>query len=252
MKNNLLLLYIIIILLSGCAPRPLVKSYNELKIQKIYNQGIANTVRPTSVGISDKLLPIAKETTGLVWKTVNGEEYLLVSSWKADTTYYKNDPVTGFYNTGKYAIWVTAAPQLQQLCKDEKFGRKEGLDLRLKQLFGMPPGVEKKYFVEFWVRPQDLYRPCPDNEINDPTCGLCFAESTSKEYQEWFKNQRNASYYNCNWYDNYPWTQLGYTYDWNARNKSHVGLSEYIIGENKNVIVQGFVATAAYCQSAEK
>ncbi|MDX1939179.1 MAG: hypothetical protein SFU99_01425 [Saprospiraceae bacterium] len=248
MKTNLLFICILLIITTACVPRLLVKNYNESKIQKIYNKSIADTAKPEPTEVDNNLLAITKETPGLVWKTINGEDYLLVSSWKGDTTYYKNDPNTGFYNTGKYIIWVTAAPQLQALCKDKKFGRKEGLDLRLKQFFGMPPNTEKKYFVEFWVRPQDLYRPCPDNEVNDKSCGLCFAENAPKEYQEWFKNQRNTSYYNCNWYDNYPWTQLGYTYDWSPRNKTHIGLSEYIIGENKKVVVNGFVTTADYCK----
>lgn len=38
--------------------------------------------------------------------------------------------------------------------------------MRLKQLLGLPPTATNSYFVKFWVRPNDLFRPCPDKEIN--------------------------------------------------------------------------------------
>ena len=111
----------------------------------------------------------------------------------------------------------------------------------------MPPNVEKKYFVEFWVRPQDLFRPCPDAEVSDTHCGLAFPEEVTDEHKDWINNQRLESYYNPVWDKNYPWTQLGYTYDWNPKNKNHVGLSEFVIGKNKNVVVKGFKTTEEYC-----
>lgn len=63
-----------------------------------------------------------------------------------------------------YDIWVTLAPELQTRCSDTTFGQGD-LSLRLKQLLGMPPSAEETAFVEFWVRPEDLFRPCPDPEI---------------------------------------------------------------------------------------
>lgn len=249
--SNLLFFFFSLFIFFSCSPRTLVKSYDELKINRAYAESVGDAAKPQEWEISRNLSAIDESNNELVWKEINGEKYLLVASWKADTKYYKNDEKTGFYNTGNYPIWVTAAPELQNKCQDKKFGRKEGLDLRLKQLFGLPPNVEKKYFVEFWVRPKDLFRPCPDEEITDENCDLIFPENTSEEHQAWVNDLRLASYYNAEWDHNYPWTQLGYTYDWNKKNKNHVGLSEFVIGKDADVIIKGFVPTEEYCASSD-
>ncbi|MFT6334500.1 MAG: hypothetical protein ACI86M_001233 [Saprospiraceae bacterium] len=212
-------------------------------------RSISDAAKPQPWEVDDNLIAITSENEELVWKEISGDNYLLVLSWKEDTTYYKNDVVSGSYNTENYPVWVTTAPELQNLCSDKKFGRKEGLNLRLKQLFGLPPTVTKKYFVEFWVKPEDLFRPCPDTEINDASCGLSFPKGTSDEYIQWVNNLRIQSYYNPEWNSNYPWTELGYTYDWNPSNKLHIGLSEFVIRENSNVIIHNFVSTADYCKA---
>ncbi len=235
------------VLTTSCGPRLAVKPYNAEKTKVRYIKAVADAAKPEPWEVTNKLIAIQENNSNLVWKDFGGEPHLLVSSWKGDTTYYFNDSITGYYNTGKYPIWVTTSPELQRRCTQPAFGRKEGLDLRLKQLFGMPPGVDKKYFVTFWVKPTDLYRPCPDGEIGDRSCGLAFPDSVTEDHKKWVNNQRIASYYNVDWKSNYPWTELGYTYDWNPRNKSHIGLSEFIIATNSEVIVNRAYSTEEFC-----
>ncbi len=236
----------------ACAPRQLSKPYKESKIISLYSHSIGDAAKPQPWEVEKKLIKINKESQGLIWKEINGEQYILASSWKKDTTHYFNDNVTGTYNTSNYPIWVTIAPELQGVCKSKRFGRKEGLDLRLKQLLGLPPNVEKNYFVEFWVRPQDLFRPCLDSEISDVNCTLAFPEDGSEEHKKWINDLRIASYYNADWDKNYPWTQLGYTYDWHPKNKNNVGLSEFVIGKNKEIIVNRIYTTTQYCEVSRK
>jgi hypothetical protein len=101
--------------------------------------------------------------------------------------------------------------------------------------------------VEFWVRPQDLFRPCPDNEIDDSRCGLEFPDTVSREYRAWFDSSRIESYYGSGRiYSKYPWTQLGYTYDWSAQNKKHIGLSEFVIDRYKSVVVDTIFSLQDY------
>ena len=249
MKTFIYSLILLLFVLSqiGCSPRLLNKSYDKTSIQQLYTAGVKDASQPTEAKIYDHLSPITDSNSKLIWKEIKGEQYVLVASWKADTKYYKNDPETGFYNTGKYEVWVTAVPQLKQLCQTAKFGKKEGVNLRLKQLLGLPPDDNKQYFVEFWVRPKDLFRPCPDAMISDEKCDLEFPKDATKEHIEWTDNLRAKSYSNPQWDKNYPWTQLGYTYDWNASISNHVGLSEYVISTNAEIVVKGFYATADYC-----
>lgn len=91
-----------------------------------------------------------------------------------------------------------------------------------------------------------MFRPCPDNEIDDKACSTCFPETTPPEYVQWFNESRISRYYACQLYDQYPWTQLGYTYDWNPGNKPYVGMSEFVIRKNAIVYVKKVSTTRQY------
>ena len=153
--------------------------------------------------------------------------------------------MSGEYNTGNYEIWVTAAPELYQRMKKVNPADRS---LRLKQLLGLPPSAENKIFIELWVKPSDVFRPCPDNEVDDQQCNLCFTarDSADASYIEWFNRSRIDRYYATGLYNQYPWTQLGYTYDWHPRNRSHRGLSEFVVQKNKTVYIEKAYATDEY------
>lgn len=233
----------------SCSPRLLTKNYDEVKVQKVYSIVIGDAAKPQPWEISRSLTQVTPTNNTLVHKTINGEDYILVSTWQNDTTYYVPNPSTGYYNTGNYPIWVTLAPELQTQCQTPSFGRREGLDLRLKQLLGLPPDTKKQYFVEFWVQPKDLFRPCPDPEITDGSCGLAFPDDVTEDHKKWINDLRIASYYNPDWNKNYPWTELGYTYDWNRKNKTNVGLSEFVIQKNSNLVIHHISKTEDYCEA---
>ncbi len=220
-------------------------SYQKLpteKLDQFYAASIIDASYPESDEISNGLISIQSDNKKLVWKEIEGRQYMLVATWTANDSYY---PESGAYNTSNYPIWVTAAPELLNWYKSRKPKELQDRDLRLKQLLGLPPTVEKNYFIEFWVQPEDLFRPCPDKEVSDSSCSLCFTDELDEEHKTWIKNLRNDSYYNCNG-DKYPWTQLGYTYDWYPGNKSHIGLSEFVIKAQSDIIVNKKYTTTDY------
>ena len=139
----------------------------------LYQQAIQDSMSPGPNKVYTNLVPINDQNDALVWKTIDGERYLLVVTWKQDVSYYKPFLNGGFYNTSNWAMWVTTAPELLERMHSQQ---DDDVDLRLKQLLGLPPNSEYSYFVEFWVRPADLFRPCPDSEITDEECDLCFPE----------------------------------------------------------------------------
>ncbi len=239
MKNNKILAFatVLALLFFGCT-------------EQAYKKALADAAQPSATERVFSLTKIAADNPNLVWKDIKGERYVLVSSWKADAKYYKNDPTTGFYNTSKYPIWVTAVPDLNERMATEKKKpyKAKVLDKRLKQLLGLPPNADKKVFVEFWVRPQDLIRPCVDTEVTDNSCDLFLPSGTNPDCENliWLADQTRASFADSTLYNRYPFTQLGYTFDWKRKNKTHVGLSEFVIGKNKNVVVERVVETKAY------
>ena len=213
-----------------------------------YQHAIEEAMSPAPSKIDNNLIAITKNNKDLIWKTFWDKDYLLVVAWKEDSSYYKINSDSGFYNNGSHKLWVSTAPQLLNKMKEPG-----SIDttLRLQQLIGLPPTANYKYFIEFWVRPKDLFRPCPDAEITDTYCGLCFPKDTDSSYKSWINEMRLSSYYNCELYQKYPWTQLGYTYDWNPNLDSPVGLSEFIIKDSSNVFIKDIYTTREYLNKDE-
>lgn len=242
MKNLKPFLLSVILIATSCQS---LKQFNRTTTdnESLYRESIENLMSPAPSKICDDLISITPQNTDLTRKNINGENYILVVTWKQNVSFYKPYLDSAYYNTGNYQIWVTTAPELLQRMQKANY---DDADLRLKQLLGLPPNSVYSYFVEFWVKPEDLFRPCPDNEITDSKCSLCFPENTDTSYISWINTNRINRYYQCELYENYPWTQLGYTYDWNAKNESHVGLSEFVIDVDKNIVVNAIYTTNDY------
>lgn len=241
-----------LLMLHSCTLRQLDKGIAVDRWEKTYRRAIGDAALPQPWEVAP-LTPVTPDHPDLMWKTINGEPHVRVVSWKSRIEYYQNDSATGVYNTGDYPIWVTLAPQLQAQCQSADFGRKMGVNLRLQQLLGLPPTATHTHFVVFWVKPVDLFRPCIDPEISDDRCQYGWTDnSAAADHTQWINDLRLQSYYSATWTQNYPWTALGYTYDWHPKSRDHVGLSEYVIGKNAEVVVDGIFTTAEYCLVKEK
>lgn len=106
-------------------------------------------------------------------------------------------------------------------------------EMRLKQLIAFAPDSEHSTVTGFWVDPQNVKRPAYQT---DPTVGNMtnnFGESVDEEFKAWFDDNILWSYY----YGNFPWTRLGYTYDW-ADNGTEYGMTEFIVESGAEVKVE--------------
>jgi hypothetical protein len=212
----------------------------------IYRAGIQYAMYPEEFKVYYELVAITKENHALTWKIIDGEDYVLMLSWTRDSSYYNRYLDSAFYDTKQYEIWVTASPELHKRMQNESY---EDNNRRLLQLLGLPPNGTYSYFVEFWVRPADLFRPCADPEITDKRCETCLSNYPDTAYQMWFNATRISRYYPCELYKQYPWTALGYTYDWHPDNLKHVGLSEFVIRKHAEVKVKKIYTTQEYLRS---
>jgi LysM domain len=196
--------------------------------------------------ISRNLIAITEWEPNLVWQTESEQRKVLMVTWTSYTGY--NDKV-GQATTldATRVVWVTAAPEVRNFCRAYAQNNPSAdLDLRLRQLLGLPPNDQKTTFVEFWVDPQDTFRPAPDPEITDHEAELDFRRTgevtTTGTYETWFNQLREASYVA----PGYPWTRLGYTYDWGNPN-SEVGMSEFVIQGGATIKVAAVYPTHTYC-----
>lgn len=215
--------------------------------QTTYQRALDKAKNPTPADIHDQLTPITQKNDQLIWKQIDGHDHVQVGSWVSTFEYYQ-DSLGQSYNTGPYDIWVTAAPELQALCRDPAW-RGDDVDQRLMRFLGLPPTTKKVGFAIFWVRPDDLFRPCPDNEITDSACSLALPDDVAPWYRAWFNDLRARQYQvsqvpqSSGW----PWTQLGYTFDWHNIERP-IGISEFVIKQNATVHIEALTPTAVYCQ----
>ncbi|WP_342306165.1 hypothetical protein [Methanolobus sp. ZRKC5] len=204
-------------------------------LEQMYRAAIEDAMVAEDDEIYRELTPITESNTELQWMEDSGEKYVLVVTW---TKYPESYPVDSNVLTWWGDTWVMVIPELKGFVEQNDIQDDE-LTLRLEQLIGLPLDDGNEYFVEMWVKPDDLFRPSPDPEITDTQTQLDFNENVSQEHVDWF-NSLNSSTYN-----EYPWSRLGYTYDW-GNPDSDVGMSEYVIRNNSEVIVNSVSTTPDY------
>lgn len=238
------------VLLTGCG------SSTAFDPEIEYARACADASTVTYEKISQQLTPIHNDNKDLIWENnVPGTRVLVVSfAGEVPCKAYECPPEgcspTDTCKAGrecpnyKFDTWVTVAPEMKNYFKGTQPD-----PLRIAQLLGLPPSdaVNKKCFIEIFISPKNLYRPCPDPEITDRECLTDFNDSPFimydtankiysdqaceqgqcgfKDFEGWFNNRKDYLYSSS--YP-YPWTRLGYTYDWGDP-QNHVGLSEFVM-----------------------
>lgn len=169
--------------------------------------------------------------------------------------------------------WFTPFPDLKKACSNYDTDDKSA---RLNQQLGLPPTYNIKMIGEVYVELKDIFRPCPDPEIFDRECQVSVEvlnnktsdpnvpwfcpvdgediiqvsgafSQVSRSHFEWMCNNWRGSYQSSDVYKNYPWTGLGYTFDWGS--KDGVGLSEFVVVKGATVEFKQKKTLQDYCQS---
>lgn len=230
-----------------------------------YERAVEDTRYPLPVRVSRELVPIATWFEGLVWDD-SRQQVLMVTFTKA-----------AWFTPGEMELsrdtWFTAVPFLQRFCRDSHLQGKR-LDVRLEQRLGLPPSNTSDAFAEVWIKPTDLFRPCPDPEISDRECQVNLTAgpvdrnapcpwsaaqqqqvsgrfaTVSRQHLDWMCANWTSSRPPGQPRQGYPWTALGYTYDWAPSAPSHVGESEFVAPKGTSVTIRRIVPVAQYCQPA--
>lgn len=186
-----------------------------------------SAIRDCETMEADELLPLHSLNAG--------EEKVLVCTWHRYPSSYPD----GAEITLKWGeVWVTVADEV--LAKGAQ-GSGDDFILRMEQLIGLPPQKGYTHFTLMWVSPEDLFRPAMDPSITTDQAALSFPEGTEDSYKDWFAGQQRYSYSPYR----YPWTGLGYTYDW-ADNGTDYGFSEYVIRPGSTVTVEKTYSNEAF------
>ena len=149
---------------------------------------------------------------------------------------YPESYVAGQPFVCKYgAVWTFTDKEIIKWYK-ERADKDKVADwpMRFNQLLGMPCNKSYKCVTALWARPADLRRPAYQTDITkqiEPD--KLSTKDVSEDIREWFKDNIVWSYFDSA----YPWTRLGYTYDW-ADNGKEYGLSEFLILKDSVVDVE--------------
>lgn len=256
-----LLVFVLLICLNGCNNNSSAQS----SPQADYNAAVqdAQTLMNSPANIPMDLTAVVSYNRSLAWENnVQGSRVLVatyISNQAACTSY--NNPASAC-QVGQecpnytYASWVTVVPDLKRVV-----GAGPTL-LRIAQALGLPPPqsgqtLDNTCIVDFYVRPSDLFRPSPDPEVTDHESELAFPPDGLRaydandlvysdapcdpahcsycqaggvcgptDYKSWFTLRRSYIYTATT---PYPWTGLGYTYDWANPTPPHEGVSEFVI-----------------------
>ncbi|MBW4591902.1 MAG: hypothetical protein KME46_02990 [Brasilonema angustatum HA4187-MV1] len=227
-----------------------LESYKTLK--KKLDEAIQDAKRPTQDKVVNNLWRLSISNSKIKMRIKNGKTEFLMVSWK----YIKNpneDWKPGLKQI-ENQTWLTASTQVKDFCHTCKgLGMNISgdimLSLRLQQYLGLilNRNSNKTHFVEMWVKAEDLSRPCLNSKINNSSCQVFAVPPIHNPVlQKIYKNSFEGE-------EHYPWTGLGYTYDWGNPQKPHVGASEFIINATVTspitVEVVSVTATKEYCKN---
>jgi len=216
-------------------------------LDSLFTAGMADAINPEPNEIYTNLVSLSNGPN-LIDTMINGSRYIKMVSWKREASYF---PKSGKYKNSWGPIWVTAAPTVKDSCISFYKHQKDP-NMRMRQLLGLQPFTIENVFVELWVQQKDMFRPCPDNETDDNKCDLNLPEDVTEDYRLWFNKIRSVQYVDCAdstfGLAGYPWTQLGYTYDWSPDNPSNIGLSEFVIRKDSDMFVSGIYTTKQYSE----
>ncbi len=252
---------LLVLLLTACVPiqtpaqslSPLENSSPRVTPQAEADQTLEARFRAAVVDASvadpdeiyDQLIAITPDNTALVWSEDGSK--VLMATW---TSWNGYDNETGNEIVLTRETWVTTVPEFQTFCQIYPAQADTPLVLRLEQLLGLPPHNGKTKIIEMWVPTDGLFRPSPDPEIDDQVAGLELPDASAFKSQvdyefhrDWYNLQNSLSYDPVN---GYPWTRLGYSYDW-GNPTSEVGLSEFVIWAKTPVVIENVYTNEAYC-----
>ncbi|OGV62731.1 MAG: hypothetical protein A3K19_18280 [Lentisphaerae bacterium RIFOXYB12_FULL_65_16] len=198
----------------------------------------ANAADPAAWVVHD-LLTLEAATPGLQWDGAAGASRVLMSVFTSSWYYNRDAKATPTHPD----LWATAGTELRDFYAQDGVTA-DNIALRTKQICGLPTSKAYDAIVELYVPLAQIFRPCQDPDITNPDSSTAFPEGVSAAHVTWFNSNAAWSYQPENLDGSYPWTQLGYTYDWGAAGTALAdirGLSEFVIAkEYSNPTVQTY------------
>jgi len=207
----------------------------DLTDNELYNRAVFDSITIEN----DELLPLVtltKEEQLVEWNK-DGDKVLLCSWHKYPDSYVKGNDATLQWGE----VWAFTEKEFAAWYERNKESGITDWELRMKQLIGLPPATANTHVTLMWVSPEDIYRPANKTDITSSEMVEGYPEVDDEEYIKWFADNIEWSYIESA----YPWTRLGYTYDW-AESSLEYGITEFIIKKGATVSVYDTLTTEEF------
>ena len=212
------------LLLAGCASEAAASG------EELWAAAMADAVFSEDSEVM-ALVCLTADDPQVIWDEA-GERVLLV------TWHGYEEPCEAGEPLAHQDIWATSLGELADWYQENSSGVTDW-DLRFAQLLGMPDDGSCTRFSAFWISPSEVIRPA---YVTDVTAQMenGYDQITDQTYRTWFDANIIYSYFESE----YPWTRLGYTYDWSGGDSPY-GLTEFLIAD-------GSEAEIAFTYSTEE
>ncbi|RXF74459.1 hypothetical protein [Hansschlegelia zhihuaiae] len=149
--------------------------------------------------------------------------------------------------------WVSLPAESRPACK----GARNPV-LRLQQILGMPPVGGQWELVQFKVAPKHIFRPCGSGpDITTTECAFKLPTKFSSPEERRAVEKTQLFVFEQMWSSfiegfpepGYPFTGMGWTYDWSETSEDHFGISEYVVDEKAPVTDIRVLTPEQFCRS---
>lgn len=229
-------------ILAGCGALPSNHVDDPAGSARLYQRAIGDA----AIASQDKVRPLL---------AIPATDTVTVVTWVgASSQFCANGENQCQYTVGSGGIWVSLDGEVQNKCASWGISG-DALRKRLEQLLGLPPNQPPQYqktrFVVLSAPSGYLQRPCVglgDSADGPPTCSVRVKASPAISPLAFVGGQMASSYIDVtSGSPGYPFTRLGYTYDWSPVSADHYGASEFILVPGTVATVKAQMSTDEYC-----
>lgn len=200
----------------------------------------ALAVKDAAIAEEDEIEPLVSLTKQDPLVTWDEQGRVLLCTWHSyPDSYPEGETVTASWGS----IWTFTDKEMATHAGELK--ESEDAKMRLRQLISIDPNKNHSTVTGLWVDPSDVIRPAYQSDAANGSMWTAFpeGEEVDESFKAWFDQNILSSYY----YGSYPWTRLGYTYDW-ADNGKEYGVTEFLIKQNAEMEVAFTETTEEFLQ----
>ena len=225
-KAYAILLMVLAVAISGCTTV-------DIDRQGAYERAVRDAVFAEEC----ELMPLVEITPDSELTTWNEEGKVLMLSWNRHPERYIEGTS---YTLENGEIWTFTDKEILVWYEENGEGVEDWV-LRLEELIGLPEGSGYTHVSAFWCDPEELIRPAYVTDITAQMDASALDGSALGAFEEWFEGNIIWSYFDSA----YPWTRLGYTYDWDEAGDEY-GLTEFIILPGSEVEIEWTITTEEF------